>query len=200
MAWKLEGTYFENCSCDVLCPCGASSLVLPADKERCQVLLAFHVERGNVDGVDVSDRTVVLIADTPAQMTDGNWRLGVILDDGASDEQAQALGGVFGGGQGGPPAMLLPLIGEMLGLESAPITYADDAFTHRLKVGDDIELVVEDFVPEGQSEPSRLVGVFHPANSTLTVARATKSKIKAFGMTFDNEGKNGHSAPFSWAA
>ena len=199
MAWKLEGTYFENCSCDVLCPCGASSMVLPADKERCQVLLAFHVEQGNVDGVDVSDRTVILVADTPAQMTDGNWRLGVILDDGASDEQAQALGGVFGGEQGGPPAMLLPLIGEMLGMERAPIEYADDGFRHRLKVGDDIELEVEDFVPEGQSEPSRLVGVFHPANSTLTVARATKSRIKAFGMTFDNEGKNGHSAPFSWA-
>ena len=48
-------------------------------------------------------------------------------------------------------------------------------------------------------EPSRLTGVFHPSNSTLTVARATRSRIQAFGMEFDNEGKNGHAAPFSWA-
>ena len=200
MAWRLEGTYFENCNCEVMCPCGASSLVLPADQERCQVVLAYHVERGEVDGLDVSGRTVVLVADTPAQMSDGGWRLGVIIDDGASPEQTQALGSVFGGEQGGAPAMLAPLVGELLGIEHAPIEYVDDGFEHRLKAGDGIELVVEDFVPEGESEPSRLTGVHHPSNSTLAVARATSSRIEAFGMVFHNEGKNGHSAPFSWAA
>src|SRR5207237_534280 len=96
--------------------------------------------------------------------------------------------------------MLAPLIGEMLGMEQAPIEYEDDGFTHRLKVGDDIDLEVEDFVPEGESEPSRLTGIHHPVTTTLTVARATRSRIKAFGLEFENEGKNGHSSPFSWAA
>ncbi|HEX6490637.1 MAG TPA: DUF1326 domain-containing protein [Gaiellaceae bacterium] len=200
MAWRLEGTYFENCNCEVLCPCGASSLVLPADYERCQVVLAYHVERGEVDGLDVSERTVVLVADAPGQMSDGNWRVGVIIDDGASQEQMQALGSVFGGEQGGPPALLAPLIGELLGIEQAPIEYVDDGHEHRLKAGEGIELVVEDFVPEGESEPSRLTGVHHPSSSTLTVARATSSRIRAFGMEFQNEGKNGHSAPFAWTA
>jgi hypothetical protein len=200
MAWSLEGTCFENCNCEVLCPCGASSLVLPADQERCQVVLAYHVERGEIDDLDVSDRTVVLVADTPGQMSDGDWRVGVIIDDGASEEQTQALGSVFGGTKGGPPAMLAPLIGELLGIEHAPIEYVDDGFRHRLKAGDGIELEVEDFVPEGESEPSRLTGIHHPSSSTLTVARATSSRIEAFGMEFRNEGKNAHSAPFSWAA
>ncbi len=200
MAWRLEGTYFENCNCDVLCPCGASSLVLPADKERCQVVLAYHVERGEIEGVDVSDRTVLVVADTPAQMSDGNWRVGLIMDDGTSEEQTQALGGVFGGQKGGPMEMVASLIGEMLGVEHAPIEYENDGFRHRLKAGDGIEIEVEDFVPEGESEPSRLTGIHHPTSSTLTVARATHSKIQAFGMEFRNEGKNGHSAPFSWAA
>ena len=116
MAWKLDGTYFENCSCDVLCPCGASSLVLPADKERCQVVLAYHVDSGEIDGVDVSDRTIVVVADTPAQMSDGNWRLGVFIDASASDEQAAKLGGVFSGALGGPMEALGPLVGENLGV------------------------------------------------------------------------------------
>ena len=200
MAWKLDGTYFENCSCDVLCPCGASSLVLPADKERCQVVLAYHVDSGDIEGVDVSDRTVVVVADTPAQMSDGNWKVGLIMDDGTSEEQGEALGAVFGGQKGGPMEMVASLIGEMLGVENMPITYEDDGFVHRLKVADWIDMEVEDFVPEGESEPSRLTGIHHPSASTLTVARATRSKIEAFGMTFENEGKNGHSAPFSWAA
>ena len=149
MAWSLKGTYFENCSCDVLCPCAASSLVLPADKERCQMVLAYHVESGEIEGADVSDRTVLLVADTPAQMSDGNWRVGLIMDDGASEEQTQALGAVFGGEKGGPMELLAPLIGEMLGLEQQPIEYEDDGFRHRLKAGDGIEIEVEDFVLEG---------------------------------------------------
>jgi len=46
MAWHLDGTYFENCSCDMVCPCTTSGLSMPADQERCRVVLAFHVERG----------------------------------------------------------------------------------------------------------------------------------------------------------
>jgi hypothetical protein len=60
---------------------------------------------GDLEGADVSERTVVLVADTPSEMTDGNWRLGVIIGDGASEEHIQALGSDFGGEKGGPPAM-----------------------------------------------------------------------------------------------
>ena len=200
MAWKLDGTYFENCNCDVVCPCSASSLTLPADYDRCTVVLVYHVDSGDIEGVDVSGRTVAVLADTPKRMTDGNWRVGLVMDDGASQEQTEALGAVFGGEKGGPMAMLAPLITEMLGLEHMPIEYEDDGFKHRLKAGDGIDIEIEDIVPDGSSEPSRLTGIVHPSNSTLTVAKATRSKIQAFGMEFDNNGKNGHSAPFSWAA
>jgi len=199
MAWRLDGTYFENCNCDVICPCSASSLTLPADKERCTFVFAYHVDDGEIEGVDVSDRTVLLVGDTPTQMSDGNWRVGLIMDDGASEEQAQLLGAVFGGQKGGPMELLAPLISEMLGLEQMPIEYADDGFKHRVKAGDGIDIEIEEIVPEGFTEPTRLTGVWHPSNTTLTVAQAKRAKIQAFGMELDQEGKNGHAAPFSWA-
>jgi hypothetical protein len=200
MAWRLDGTYFENCNCDVICPCSASSLTLAADKERCTFVFAYHVDDGEIEGVDVSDRTVLLVGDTPTQMSDGNWRLGLIMDDGASEEQTQLLGALFGGQKGGPMELLAPLISELLGLEQMPIEYEDDGFKHRVKAGDGIDIEIEDIVPEGFSEASRLTGVWHPSNTTLTVAQATRAKIQAFGMDLDQEGKNGHAAPFSWAA
>src|SRR5690348_8371669 len=104
MAYRMEGTYFENCSCEVACPCGASNLLLPATYERCRVLLAFHVASGEVDGLDVSGTSVAMFADTPGQMTDGNWKVGLIVDEAASEEQRTALVAVFSGEQGGPPA------------------------------------------------------------------------------------------------
>ena len=43
MAWNLDGSYFETCSCDVVCPCTAS-LSLGATNDRCNVVLvAFTV-------------------------------------------------------------------------------------------------------------------------------------------------------------
>ncbi len=129
MAWQLTGTYFENCSCDMVCPCTTSGLTMPADQDRCRVVLAFHVDEGEIDGVDVSDRTVVVVADTPPVMADGNWRLGLVMDAAASAEQAAGLGAVFGGQVGGPMAGLAPLVSEMLGMETAPIDFVDDGRT-----------------------------------------------------------------------
>ena len=202
MAWQISGTYFENCNCDMVCPCSTSSLTMPADYDRCRVLLVFHIDSGEVEGVDVSCLTVAVLADTPPLMTDGNWRVGLFMDAAASREQADKLGAVFSGQLGGPMEVLAPLIGEMLGVEVAPIEYADDGHRHRVKIGDFVEMEVEDFVPPQTpgAEPSRITGVLHPANSTLTIARANASRVEAFGLEFSNEGKNGHSAPFSWAS
>jgi hypothetical protein len=202
MAWRVEGTYFENCSCDMVCPCTTSGLTMPADTERCRVLLAFHIDSGDVDGVDVSNLSVAVLADTPQVMSDGNWRVGVFMDAAASQEQAEKLGALFSGQIGGPMAMLAPLIGEMMGVEVTPIEYVHADRRHSVKIGDFVDIEVEDFVPplNPQGEVSKLTGMFHPANSTLTIAQATRSRINAFGLELSQEGKNGHSAPFSWAA
>jgi len=126
MSWKLKGSYFETCSCDVVCPCTAS-LSLGATHERCRVTLVFCVKQGDVDGTDVGGLTVAAIADTPKVMSDGNWRLGVFIDAAASDEQAEKLGAVFSGALGGPMQALGALIGESLGVERVPIEVQEAA-------------------------------------------------------------------------
>src|ERR1700758_3405750 len=134
MAWKLEGSYFETCSCDVVCPCTAS-LALGATRDRCRVVLVFNVKDGEVEGTNVSGLTVAAIADTPKVMTDGNWRLGVFIDAKASDEQAEKLGGVFSGALGGPMQALGPLVGENLGVERATIEVREEGLLHSVRIG-----------------------------------------------------------------
>ena len=200
MAWNLQGTYFETCSCEVVCPCTAS-LALGADYDRCRVTLVFNVAQGDVEGTDVGGLTVAAIADTPKVMTDGNWRLGVFIDAAASDEQAEKLGAVFGGQLGGPMEALGPLVSENLGVERAAIEVREEGLRHSVKIGDAIDFEIEDVVPFGveSGEPARLVGIFHPAGSELTISKATRSRINAFGIEY--EGKAGFStSKFSWAA
>jgi hypothetical protein len=200
MSWKLEGSYFETCSCNVICPCTAS-MAFGATNDRCNVTLVFNVQSGEVDGTDVSGLTVAAVADTPKVMTEGNWRLGVFIDAAASDEQAEKLGGVFSGALGGPMEALGPLIGENLGVERAAISVSEDGLLHSVRIGDAIDFEIEDIVPFGveTGEPARLTGIFHPAGSDLTVSHATRSSIDAFGIQY--EGKAGFSrSQFSWAA
>lgn len=200
MSWKLDGSYFETCSCDVVCPCSAS-MALKATHDRCKATLVFHIKNGEIEGTDVSGLTVAAVADTPKVMSEGNWRLGVFIDAAASDEQAEKLGGVFSGAMGGPMEALGALIGENLGVERAPIEVREDGLRHSVAIGDAIDFEVEDVVAFGAQtgEPVRLAGVFHPAGSELTVAQATRSQIDAFGIQYQGNAAFS-SSQFAWAA
>src|SRR6185369_3845291 len=200
MSWNLKGEYVETCSCELMCPCNLS-LDHGATYDFCRVTLVFDVREGVVDGTDIAGCKVALIADTPKVMTDGNWRLGVFIDDHASDEQFDKLVQVFGGQLGGPMGALAPLVGEIVGVERAPFEVVDDGLRHRVRIGDAIEFEVEDIVPFGidTGRPVRFDGMFHPVAPDLTMAEARRSKISAFGIEY--EGKTGVSkSGFSWAA
>jgi hypothetical protein len=106
MAWQLRGTYFESCSCDAVCPCTWSALTAKATLDRCRALLAYHVESGQINDVDVSGLNFALFLDTPPVMSQGDWRVGVYPDDTATDSQIEQFGAVLSGQAGGPPAML----------------------------------------------------------------------------------------------
>jgi hypothetical protein len=165
------------------------------------VVLVFNIREGEIEGTDISGLKVAAIADTPKVMTDGNWRLGMFIDENATDEQADKLTQVFGGQLGGPMAALAPLVGEMLGVERAAIEVQDDGGRHSVRIGDAIDFEIEDIVPFGieTGEPVRFAGMFHPVASDLTIAEATRSRINAFGIEY--EGKTGLStSEFSWAA
>ncbi len=200
VSWSLSGSYFETCSCDLMCPCNMS-FDHGATYDYCRVVLVFNIKEGEIEGTDVSGLKVAAIADTPKVMTEGNWRLGLFVDETATDEQADMLTAVFGGQKGGPMEAITPLVGEMLGVKRAPFELAEDGLSHSVKIGEEIDFEIEDIVPFGvdTGEPVRLVGVFHPASSEFNAAEAKRSKISAFGIEY--EGKTGISASeFAWSA
>ena len=200
MAWNLEGSYVETCSCELMCPCNLS-MDHGATYDFCRVSLVFNIREGDVDGTDIGGLKVAVVGDTPKVMTEGNWKLGVFVDDGTSDEQFDALSKIFTGQSGGPMEALAPLVGEVLGVERAAIEVHDDGLRHSVRVGDAIDFEIEDIVPFGveSGQPIRFDGMFHPVGSNLTMAEAKRSRINAFGIQY--EAKTGLStSEFSWAA
>jgi hypothetical protein len=200
MSWTLKGSYVETCSCELMCPCNLS-FDHGATYDFCRVTLVFDIREGEVDGTDIGGLKVAAIADTPKVMTEGNWRLGVFVDEQATVEQAEKLVQGVTGQLGGPMAGLAPLVGEMLGVERVPIEVENDGLRHSVRIGDAIDFEIEDVVPFGveTGTPIRFDGMFHPVAPDLTMAEAKRSRIDAFGIRY--EGKTGLSkSEFSWAA
>jgi len=120
MSYKVEGDYFESCTCTVSCPC---IFLAPATEEACDVLFAWHIKGGEMDGVNLDDLNVVLAAHSPRNMTEGGWKVALYLDERADPNQAKALGAIFSGQAGGHLANVAPLIGTVTGVRSAPIRF-----------------------------------------------------------------------------
>ena len=122
MSWTIAGHYFENCTCDVVCPCTAS-FALGANKDRCTVVLVFHIDSGEIEGVDVGGLTLAASLTRRGSCTRATGGSASLVDDAASDEQAGKLGAVFGGALGGPMAALVPLVSEQLGVLQVPMRF-----------------------------------------------------------------------------
>ncbi len=200
MSWSLKGSYAETCSCELMCPCNLS-FDHGATYDFCRATLVFAIREGQIDGTTVNGLRVAVIFDAPKVMTQGNWRLGVFVDDKATDSQFDGLVKVFTGQLGGPMAALAPLVGQVLGVERAAIDVRDDGLRHSVRVGDVIDFEIEDIVPFGVTtgRPVRFDGMFHPVASNLTMAEARRSRIDAFGVQY--QGKTGLStSEFVWAA
>jgi hypothetical protein len=141
MSFSVEGDYFETCNCGISCPC---IWLKPADNDNCDVMLAWHVKTGEKDGVDLSNLSAVMAVHSPKQMTDGNWKVALYLDDRATPEQSEALGAVFSGAAGGYLAGLGPLIGEVAGVAPAAITFDRSNGSLRAEVAGALSMASEE--------------------------------------------------------
>src|SRR5260370_26950118 len=120
MSYDVEGQLLEVGTCNILCPCWVGE---DPDGGTCDGVLAWHYDKGVVNGVDVTGRTFVILTHIPGNILKGNWRIVAYVDDGASDDQRNALLDMGTGTLCGPAKDLAALVGEVLGVEQVPITF-----------------------------------------------------------------------------
>src|SRR5215207_7819446 len=133
MAYKIEGKLLEVCSCNVLCPCWIGE---DPDGGTCDSAMAWHIDNGEIEGVDVSGQTLAMSVHIPGNvLTPASWKAAVFVSDSATDEQPGAILKVFTGQLGGAIADFAALIGEVVSVERVPITFTVDEGKGRLVIG-----------------------------------------------------------------
>jgi len=201
-SWHVSGQYYETCSCDFVCPCIPGGLAVKPTKGTCTVVMAFQVERGQFGDVSLDNLGFLVLAMTPEAMGNGNWQVGLVVDERATEEQRNALGAVASGAAGGPMAALSPLIGKFLGMQVAAIRFDRDGHTWSVQAADAVKMSATAAmgINPNATEPLQLDHSGHPANDRFTLARASDSHVHALGLAWDDvSGKNNAQyAPFSW--
>jgi hypothetical protein len=142
MAYRLEGKLLEVCTCNVLCPCWVGE---DPDGGTCDGTLSWHIEKGDIQGVDVSGLTIAMLCHIPGNIMNGNWRAVVFLDDKSSSQQEEAILNVFTGKLGGPVADFASLVGEVVGVERVPVTFEVQEGKGRLRLGSAVTADLEPF-------------------------------------------------------
>jgi hypothetical protein len=200
--WQFTGEYFENCNCDVVCPCLISPkpfMTSAPTQGVCEVGLGFHINQGRFGDTALDGLNVGVIARTPGPMAEGNWSVGLYLDERADAPQRDALQAIFTGAAGGVMSNLAPLIGNVLGVKIVPITWNKEGKSRTLEIPGIAHLAVHAAPSLGDTEIwATNAHPFAPGGVSFAVGDSG-STWEDYGMNWDNSGKNGHYAPVSWS-
>lgn len=199
MAYDLEGSLFEVCTCNAICPCWIGD---DPDGGECKGLIAYHIDRGTINGTDVAGHTIAMFAHIPGNVLKGNWKVAAFVDDKASDAQQEAILNAITGKLGGPLADQAQLIGEVMSVERAPIEIDVTKVNGSIKVGNAItaELVG---LSGATGQTTLHDSIFsNIPGSPAYVGKSTRYQVnlQEKGYTLDISGKNAVHGTFRFIA
>lgn len=206
VTWQADGDWFDVCRCDIPCPCEFAQR--PTDN-HCEGVLAWHIKRGRYGEVTLDGLNVLAIGAFTGNLWAGEAKvtIGIFIDERADERQREALQTIFSGQAGGFPAEFAKFIGEVRGIEAAPIEFevADDLSYWRARIPGKIEAAA-DALGGPMTPPGKRVQTLNPPGSEVgpgsvaTWGVATADRVDAMGFSFEWNGKSSKHIPFSWSS
>ena len=199
-SWRMRGDVMEACSCATTCPCNFGSDPTPLP---CEVVIGWRIQDGNYGNTRLDGLSVVLYGRIPGNVFQGNWTVGVYLDQRASQPQAQALGDIFAGNAGGWPAMLSSLIGNLLPPKQVPIHFQTVDGEHSITIPGLLEVGSERVPNPLPGQPpldpkvSDLAVPFY--TGSVNVRRSRTLRLSDPGMSFQYTGRSSLVGQFDYS-
>ncbi len=195
--WAIRGELILNCNCTVFCPCVISLGQHPPTEGYCQAWAGVRIDEGHYGEVDLSGLNVGLFLEIPGKMARGNWKAAAFIDDRARDEAFEALVAIFSGAARGTTGLFGILVSEFLGAERSEVVFETEGKERHLRVGKKIQGAV---VPvEGKDGKEIVVtNTEYWMGPDITVATATKGRVRAFGRVWDFDGRSAEICQIDW--
>ena len=206
--WRLSGDWFDNCSCAIACPCTFGQA---PDNNLCKYVLFWHIRDGHFGDVVLDDLCVTAVGNFEGNLWEfeARGRTGVVIDERASDAQADAISEIFGGNVGGWPAEFGKCFAEpetVLGTERAAISFeiAPDQSRWGLDIPGKVKAWAEALSGPTSTpgEPPRMTsapGAEVGPGQIFTWGKSVSCKVTAFGLDYEWTIRSAKHAPFDWS-
>ncbi len=195
--WTIKGELILNCNCTVFCPCVVSLGKHPPTEGHCQTWGGVRIDEGAYGDTDLSGLNVGLLIEIPGMMARGNWKAAVFIDDRAGDHAYAGLEAIFSGEARGTTGLFGVLVSEFIGAERAPVSFETEGNARRLTVGKKIQGEVVP-VTNAAGKETTITNSDYWMGSDITVATATKGRVRAFGRVWDFEGRSAEICQIDW--
>lgn len=206
--WRIKGDFIDFCRCRVPCAC---SWGRAPDEEQCDGIIGYRIREGNYGDVKLDGLNVAGLSTFTGNIWEKGTRMnaGFILDERADDAQREALQTIFSGEGGSWPKLFAEeMLGEMLGMEFAPIDLqiADDASSWSVKIGEmasgSAEVITGRTTRAGEhvrvtNIPAAEAG---PNSGPTTYGIASTNDADGFGLKWDWAGRSAKHMPFEWSS
>lgn len=203
--WQIAGDWFDVCKCDMPCPCEFAQAPTGG---ACEGVLVWQIRDGYYGEVPLAKLNLLALSAFQGNVWAGEAKvaMGLFIDERADEPQRAALQMIFGGQAGGWPASFAALVGEMRGVEFAPIQVevADDLAFWRAEIPG--KVVARGDALTGPTTPAgQRVQLVNPPGSEVgpggvaTWGMATADRAEGFGFKWEWDGKSSKHIPFTWS-
>jgi len=197
-SWALKGELVLSCNCTVFCPCVLSLSNHPPTEGYCQTWAGFRIDSGHFGDVDLSGLNLGLVMEIPGYMSRGNWTAGLFVDKRASIYAQKAFGRIFSGKAGGTTSLLSILVGNFLGIQQVPISYEIEDKTRIVKIPNIIDGAVTPIRGKDPDDDTVISNSEYWIAPEITVARADRSRMRAFGRNWNFAGRSAEICKLDW--
>jgi hypothetical protein len=199
LAWAVEGTYFEACSCLPICPCRQ---VGGRDGGRatfgvCDFALSWWIKRGHSGGLDLADRKVVMVGSYDDDEPGSPWTVALFVDDGADVAQQTALADIFLERAGGTPSRnYSPAIQSVASVGTADVRLDHDRRHWRIRVDGRVDVAADEEVDSDELIACGIPGLDQPGQEV----RATRLRADVDPLVCEWSDRCGFAINFAYRA
>ena len=197
--WMIQGELILNCNCTVFCPCVISLGAHYPTEGHCHAWLGVRIEKGSYGGEQLDELNVAMILDIPGRMSDGDWKVGTYIDNNATEAAFEGLSNIFSGRAGGTTRLFTMLVSEFIGVSRAKIDYTNEGKKRGLVVDKHIIGEIQPIEGNDSANDVTLQNTSYWMGPNITIAQASKGKVRAFGRVWNFEGKSAEICQIKWS-
>ena len=167
-SWTLKGEYFENCNCEVLCPCIVQGTGIDPTDGHCDVAFAFHITDGQFNGVSLNGLNFVAACLTPGPMEAGNWTSPSTSTSAPIPSNGKPWNRSLSGRMGSPAERWLAMTTDFKGIKYVPIDFKIEGKTRSVTIPNILSFNVEGITKRNQPDESCCAIPATPSTPTST--------------------------------